>query len=69
MEEPVAAPGDDTLLPDAITYVRTTLNASVSGVQRHFSIGYNRAARIVDQLQERGVISPPGQTGTRTVLK
>jgi recombination associated protein RdgC len=69
LEEPVAAPGDDTLLPDAITYVRTTLNASVSGVQRHFSIGYNRAARIVDQLQARGVISPPGQTGTRTVLK
>ena len=45
-----------------------TRRASISGVQRRFKIGYNRAARIVDQLQAHGIVSAPGHNANREVL-
>ena len=66
-------PGDDDetddLLEDAIELVRREQRASVSMLQRHFRIGYTRAARLVDDLDERGVIGPPtGSSKPRDVL-
>ncbi len=54
---------DDPMLKKAIEIIRTTKRASTSNLQRKLSIGYNRAARIMDELEERGVVGPdiPGQ--------
>ncbi len=43
--------------------------ASISGVQRKFKIGYNRAAHLVEELERKGVVSPAGNDGAREVLK
>jgi len=59
----------DELLDEAIDLVRREQRASVSMLQRHFRIGYTRAARIVDAMDERGVIGPPtGSSKPRDVL-
>ena len=48
---------------------RANKNFSVSVIQRHFAIGYNRASRIADRLEENGIISAPiGKTGIREIL-
>jgi DNA segregation ATPase FtsK/SpoIIIE, S-DNA-T family len=63
--------GDETdeLLDEAIELVREEQRASISMLQRHFRIGYTRAARIVDMMDERGVIGPPtGSSRPRDVL-
>jgi len=52
---------DDKLLEDAIRAVRQWRKASTTRLQRHFRIGYTRAARLMDQLEERGIIGPPTQ--------
>jgi len=54
---------DDPMLKKAVEIIRTTKRASTSNLQRKLSIGYNRAARIMDELEERGVVGPdiPGQ--------
>lgn len=58
---------EDDLLPEAITLVRTLQKASTSLLQRRFRIGYTRAARIIDYMQEQGIIGPP--TGTSKARK
>ncbi|GIO24452.1 DNA translocase FtsK [Oceanobacillus sp. J11TS1] len=54
---------EDELLEDAIDFVLQQNSASTSSLQRHFKIGYNRAARLIDSLEQRGIIS--GQNGSR----
>lgn len=58
----------DELLPDAIEAVVSAGQASVSMLQRRFRIGYNRAARIVDMMEARGIIGPPEGSKPRQVL-
>ena len=58
----------DELLPDAIELVVSSGQASVSMLQRRFRIGYNRAARIVDMMEARGIIGPQDGSRPRQVL-
>lgn len=58
----------DAFYDEAVAFVTETRRASVSGVQRKFRIGYNRAARLVEQMEQNGVVSPPGHNGNRDVL-
>ncbi len=58
----------DELLPEAIECVVTAGQASVSMLQRRFRIGYNRAARIVDMMEARGIVSPQDGSRPRQVL-
>ncbi|CAH9016060.1 winged helix-turn-helix DNA-binding domainprotein [Vibrio phage 282E43-1] len=59
---------DDALCQEAMTHVMSTQRASVSGLQRHLKIGYNRAARIMQALEALGVVSGEGVSGTREVI-
>ncbi|MGX8774190.1 MAG: DNA translocase FtsK [Bacillota bacterium] len=59
---------DDELLPDAIEFVVEQGKASVSMIQRRFRIGYNRAARIVDMMEDRQIVGPPDGARPRNVL-
>jgi S-DNA-T family DNA segregation ATPase FtsK/SpoIIIE len=69
-QDAAEAEGDeDTQLYDkAVAVVTSTRRASISGVQRHLRIGYNRAARLIEQMERDGVVSPPEHNGNRTVL-
>lgn len=58
----------DELYPNAVQFVTETRKASISSVQRKLRIGYNRAARIIESMEDDGVISEPDQKGTREVL-
>ncbi len=58
----------DTLYDDALHFVTTSRRVSISSVQRKLRIGYNRAARIVEQMEAQGVVSMPGHNGAREVL-
>ncbi|XOV78161.1 MAG: DNA translocase FtsK [Aestuariibacter sp.] len=58
----------DAFYDEAVAFVTETRRASVSGVQRKFRIGYNRAARLVEQMEQNGVVSSPGHNGNRDVL-
>jgi S-DNA-T family DNA segregation ATPase FtsK/SpoIIIE len=58
----------DPLFDQIVEFVCETRRASISGIQRRFKVGYNRAARIVDQLEAHGIISAPGQNSNREVL-
>lgn len=58
----------DEFYDEAVQFVTETRRASVSSVQRKFRIGYNRAARIVEQMEADGVVSAPGHNGNREVL-
>ncbi|NCT66306.1 MAG: DUF87 domain-containing protein [Rhodanobacteraceae bacterium] len=61
--------GEDAQLYDkAVAIVTKTRRASISGVQRHLRIGYNRAARLIEQMERDGVVSAPEHNGNRTVL-
>lgn len=57
----------DELLNSALAFVVTERRVSIAGIQRHFRIGYHRAARIVEQLEKEGFISPPDTNGKRDV--
>ena len=59
---------DTQLYDKAVAVVTQTRRASISGVQRHLRIGYNRAARLVDQMEADGVVSAPQHNGNREVL-
>lgn len=58
----------DQLFDQVAAFVAESRRGSVSGVQRKFKIGYNRAARIVEQLEAHGIVSAPGHNGNREVL-
>lgn len=58
----------DAFYDEAVAFVTESRRASVSGVQRKFRIGYNRAARLVEQMEQSGVVSAPGHNGNRDVL-
>jgi S-DNA-T family DNA segregation ATPase FtsK/SpoIIIE len=61
--------GEDAQLYDrAVAIVTKSRRASISGVQRHLRIGYNRAARLIEQMERDGVVSSPEHNGNRTVL-
>jgi DNA segregation ATPase FtsK/SpoIIIE, S-DNA-T family len=61
--------GEDAVLYDkAVRIVTETRRASISGVQRHLRIGYNRAARLIEQMERDGVVSGPEHNGNRTVI-
>ncbi len=58
----------DPLFDQAVAFVTESRKASVSGVQRRFRIGYNRAARLVETMEQCGIVSGPGHNGNREVL-
>jgi recombination associated protein RdgC len=58
----------DELYPDAVKFVQRVDRASISGVQREFRIGYNRAARLIEQMEQAGIVSVLTHDGSRTVL-
>lgn len=64
----VNSEGKDVFYDEAVEFVRETRRASVSTVQRKFRIGYNRAARIIEQMEVEGIVSKPGHNGAREVL-
>ncbi|WP_227461732.1 DNA translocase FtsK [Cupriavidus pauculus] len=63
------APGKpDPLYDRAVELVRAHKRPSVSLVQRHLQVGYNRAARLLDEMEAKGVVSPMGAAGERTLV-
>ncbi len=67
---PEASAGDseDELYDKAVAYVLESRRASISSVQRQLRIGYNRAARLIEEMEAQGVVSPPEHNGQREVL-
>ncbi len=59
---------DDDLYNEAVAFIIETRKVSASSIQRKFSIGYNRAARIVDSMEEAGLVSSMGKSGKRELL-
>lgn len=59
---------DDPLYDDAVRVVREQDRPSISNVQRHLKIGYNRAARLLEEMERKGVVSPMGSDGIRTMM-
>ncbi|PPS58286.1 hypothetical protein CRX72_12865 [Pantoea sp. BRM17] len=57
----------DPLFDQAVSFVVEKRRASISGVQRQFRIGYNRAARIIEQMEAQGIVSEPGHNGNRAL--
>lgn len=60
--------GPDPLYQEALSFVQSTRRASISAVQRHLKIGYNRAARMLEQLETEGVVTAINSTGAREVI-
>ena len=60
--------GSDPLYDEAVACVVKTGKATISSVQRHLKIGYNRAANLIEQMEADGIISAADTTGKRTVL-
>jgi S-DNA-T family DNA segregation ATPase FtsK/SpoIIIE len=60
--------GDPLLYGKAVDLVSSTRKASISGLQRTLKIGYNRAARLIEQLEGNGIVSVPDDRGFRSVL-
>ena len=63
-----SADGQDELYDKAVAYVTSSRRASISSVQRQLRVGYNRAARLVEEMEAAGVVSPPEHNGQREVL-
>ncbi|MAW33090.1 MAG: hypothetical protein CMK56_01635 [Proteobacteria bacterium] len=59
---------NDPLYDRAVEVVISTRRASISAVQRHLHIGYNRAARLIEQMEKTGLVSSMGANGNRQVL-
>ena len=58
----------DDLYDEAVAFVAQSRRASISAVQRRLRVGYNRAARIIETMEEAGVVSPMATNGNREVL-
>ncbi len=58
----------DPLYDEAVKIVTETRRASISGVQRRLKIGYNRAARMIEEMERVGIVGPPESNGSRQVL-
>ncbi|MDE2256735.1 MAG: hypothetical protein KGK05_03110, partial [Xanthomonadaceae bacterium] len=58
----------DPLYDQAVEVVIKNRRASISLVQRHLRIGYNRAARLIERMEADGIVSPPEHNGNREVL-
>jgi S-DNA-T family DNA segregation ATPase FtsK/SpoIIIE len=58
----------DPLFDEAVKIVTESRRASISGVQRRLKIGYNRAARLIEEMERTGVVSAPEHNGNREVL-
>jgi DNA segregation ATPase FtsK/SpoIIIE, S-DNA-T family len=63
-----AAPESDPLYDEAVAFVVRSRRASISAVQRQLRIGYNRAARLVEQMETAGIVSPMASNGSRDIL-
>ena len=59
---------DEVLISKSIDLIKSSNKASTSYLQRNFQIGYNKAARVMEALEQRGVVSPPNHTGKRNIL-
>src|SRR5690606_14574434 len=59
---------DDALYDEAVAFVLESRRASISSVQRKLRIGYNRAARLIEAMEEAGVVSPMNSNGSREIL-
>ena len=59
---------DEELISKSIDLIKSTNKASTSFLQRNFQIGYNKAARIMETLEQRGVVSEPNHSGKRQIL-
>ena len=59
---------DEALISKSIDLIKSTNKASTSFLQRNFQIGYNKAARIMEALEQRGVVSTPNHAGKREIL-
>ena len=59
---------EDELYDEAVAFVAQSRRASISAVQRRLRIGYNRAARMIETMEESGVLSPMASNGNREVL-
>nr|WP_275041418.1 DNA translocase FtsK [Pseudoalteromonas piscicida] len=73
VEQPTSNPfidssGKDIFYKDSVDFVKTEGRVSVSAIQRKFRIGYNRAARIVEEMVANGIVSEPNHNGARSVL-
>ena len=68
LPEAVAGSEQDELYDQAVAYVTQSRRASISSVQRQLRVGYNRAARLVEEMEAAGVVSPPEHNGQREVL-
>jgi S-DNA-T family DNA segregation ATPase FtsK/SpoIIIE len=62
------AEANDPLFDEAVRIVTETRRASISGVQRRLKIGYNRAARLIEEMERIGIVTPPESNGNREVL-
>jgi S-DNA-T family DNA segregation ATPase FtsK/SpoIIIE len=58
----------DSMYDQAVAVVLQHKRASISLVQRHLRIGYNRAARLLEQMEQSGLVSPMGHNGNRDIL-
>ena len=58
----------DELYDEAVKLVIREQKASTSFIQRHFRIGYNRAATIIEKMEENNIISKPGRAGKREII-
>jgi S-DNA-T family DNA segregation ATPase FtsK/SpoIIIE len=61
-------PEADPLYDEAVAFVLESRKASISSVQRKLRVGYNRAARLIEQMETAGVVSPMGSNGSREIL-
>lgn len=68
-DHPITDAEDDPLYDPAVAIVRQHDKASISLVQRHLMIGYNRADRMIERMEKDGIVSPMDMSGSRTVLK
>ena len=67
-ETPIETNGSDELIDQVIDFIVRSKKASASAIQRKFRIGFNRAGRIIDELEERGIVGPDNGSKPREVL-